>query len=65
MSQAATQTDVENTTKAHHSAQFLVSELRELMKTDNLLLSELALRELEAAVDIEIHLKRILSGLPR
>lgn len=63
MPQVASTTDIENATKALHSAQFLVSELRALVKTDNLLLSELALRDLEAAVEIETHLKRILTGL--
>jgi hypothetical protein len=56
-------TDIENATKAYHSAQFLVSELRALMKTENLLLSEIALRDLENAADIEIRLKRVLSIL--
>jgi hypothetical protein len=58
-------TDIENATKAYHSAQFLVSELRALMKTENLLLSEIALRDLENAADIEIRLKRVLSILER
>ena len=63
MSNVASTTDIENATKALHSAQFLVSELRALMKTDNLLLSELALRDLEAAVGIETHLTRVLADL--
>lgn len=63
MTQVASTTDIENATKALHSAQFLVSELRALVKTDNLLLSELALRDLESAVEIETHLNRILTGL--
>lgn len=55
--------DIEATTKALHSTSFLVKELQELMKTDTPFLSDLALRDLESAVDIEIHLKRILTGL--
>jgi hypothetical protein len=35
------------------------------MKTENLLLSEIALRDLENAADIEIRLKRVLSILER
>lgn len=55
--------DIENATKALHSAGFLVKELQELMKTNTPFLSDLAMRDLEAAVAIETHLKRIVAGL--
>jgi len=55
--------DIEAATKALHSSQFLVKELQELMSTNTPFLSDLALQDLESAVKIETHLKRILQGL--
>ena len=57
------ETDLENAIKTEQGANLLIQDLRELLKTDNLLLSELALKNLEQAVAIETNMKRIVSIL--
>jgi hypothetical protein len=56
-------TDIENVTKALHSSQFLVSELQTLVKSENVLLSELAYRELANAAATRTNLERLVSLL--
>ena len=56
-------TDIENATKAMHSSQFLVSELQTLVNSANVLLSELAYRELINAAAVKTNLERLVSLL--
>ena len=51
--------DKENIIKAGQTADLLVQDLRSLVRSDDLLLSELALEMVEWAVKIEQRLKRL------
>ena len=53
--------DKEKVVKSSQTANLLVQDLRELVKSDNLLLGEIALEILREAVQIEQRLKRIES----
>jgi hypothetical protein len=55
--------DIENATKAWHSSKFLSQELQALASSDNKILAELASRDLESVVAIELKLKRLVSLL--
>jgi trans-aconitate methyltransferase len=55
--------DLENATKALHAAQFLVSDLRALVSSADLLLSDVALRELADAAALEGRLQRVVLAL--
>lgn len=55
--------DLENAIKSEQTANLLIQDLRQLLKTPNLLLSELTLKNLEQAVAIETNLKRIVQAL--
>lgn len=53
--------DKERVVKASQTANLLVGDLRDMVKTENLLLSDFALETLELAVRVEQRLKRIVS----
>lgn len=53
--------DQENVTKASQTASLLVQDLREMAKSENLLLSDVASEILKQTVEIEHRLKRIES----
>ena len=53
--------DQENLVKSSQTAELLVQDLRELLKSSNPLLSDTALGILEQAVKIEQRLSRIVS----
>lgn len=55
--------DQENATKASHSASFLVSDLRELVASKNLLISDVAMDLLDRSVEIERYLSRMVEAL--
>ena len=57
--------DIENATKAWHSSQFLSRELQDLASSENLLLNELAMRDLEVAVALELRLQRLVKSILR
>lgn len=56
-------TDIENATKAWHSSKFLSQELKALSSSKNMILGELASRDLETVVAIELKLQRLVSIL--
>lgn len=49
--------DLENATKAAQTAALLQQDLNELVRSDNLLLSDFAMRELEAVRDVKTRLE--------
>lgn len=51
--------DLENATKAAQTAALLAADLRELIRSDNLLLAELALREAEVVGQIKVRLEML------
>ena len=51
--------DTENVIKAAQTANLLVQDLRELVKSENLLLGDIALEVLEQTVRIEQRLNRV------
>jgi hypothetical protein len=55
--------DQESLTKATHDANFLVQDLRDLVKSDNPLLGDIALEILQQAVQVEHRLQRLLSSV--
>lgn len=55
--------DLENLTKILHSIQFAVSDLKELVQSDNLLLVELAMETLKNLADEEAKVIRIIKIL--
>jgi len=55
--------DIENLTKALHSAGFLREEIKAVYSSDNALLSLQAYELLEQAAEIEKRLKRLLSAV--
>jgi|GEM_PF-6373634 len=55
--------DLENLTKILHSIQFAVSDLKELVQSDNLLLVELAMETLKNLADEEAKVTRIIKIL--
>jgi len=55
--------DLENLTKIQHSIQFAVSDLKELVQSDNLLLVELAMDSLKSLADEEAKITRLLKIL--
>jgi len=59
----ASEMDIENATKAAQCAALLVSDVRALAASRDLLLSELGMETLELVVKIEQKLKRIESIL--
>lgn len=55
--------DLENATKAAQSAALLVADLKALVRSDNLMLSDAALAELERAMEQQIRLERLKFSL--
>lgn len=55
--------DLENATKAAQCAALLVADLRDLLKTENPLLADIALAEIESAAEIHRRLKRLQANL--
>lgn len=55
--------DLENVTKAAQCAALLVADLKDLVRSDNLLLSDAALVELERAAEQQIRLERLKFSL--
>jgi hypothetical protein len=55
--------DLENATKAAQGASLLVADLRALMASDNLLLSDIALNELGVASTLCGRLQRLQANL--
>jgi len=55
--------ELENATKAAQCAELLCSDLRALAVTDNLILSDVAMAELEIAVAQRIRLQRLVDNL--
>lgn len=55
--------DLENATKAAQTAALLVADLKDLVRSDNLLLSDAALAELERAAEQLIRLERLKFAL--
>jgi len=51
--------DLENATKAAQCAELLCGDLRELVKSENLLLSDVALAHLQTATRLRTDLERI------
>lgn len=51
--------DLENATKAAQTAALLAADLRELIRSDNLLLAELALREAEVVGHLKVRLEML------
>lgn len=51
--------DLENATKAAQTAALLSADLRELIRSDNLLLAELALREAEVVGQLKVRLEML------
>ena len=49
--------DLENATKAAQTAALLAADLRDLIRSDNLLLAELALREAEVVGQLKVRLE--------
>lgn len=49
--------DLENATKAAQTAALLQQDLNELVRSDNLLLSDFAMRELESVRDVKTRLE--------
>lgn len=49
--------DLENATKAAQTAALLQQDINELVRSDNLLLSDFAMRELEAVRDVKTRLE--------
>lgn len=52
--------DVETMVKAHQGASLLADDLKQLAKSDNPLLAELAIPLLKDALDLEQRLKRLV-----
>lgn len=61
--QVSQMNDIENTQKAVHSAQFLISDLREMAKSGNPFLSDMAIGILKSAAEVESSLEKALSLL--
>lgn len=55
--------DLEHATKALHAAQFLISDLRSLVSSENLLLSDIAIRLLTDAAAMADRLDRVVVAL--
>lgn len=55
--------DLENTTKAAQCAALLCEDLRELVRSDNLLLSDIAMQHLGFAQNLKANLDRLASNL--
>lgn len=55
--------DLENATKAAQCAALLVADLRDLLKTDNPLLADIALSEVERAAEMQRRLERLQANL--
>lgn len=55
--------DIENATKAAQCAALLCDDLRELVRSDNLLLSDIALQHLGFAQNLKADLDRLASNL--
>lgn len=55
--------DLENATKATQCAELLCSDLRALVCSDNLMLSDVALAELDRATALHLRLQRLQANL--
>lgn len=55
--------DLENLTKILHSIQFAISDLKDLVQTDNLLLVELAMDSLKNLSNEEFKITRLIKIL--
>lgn len=55
--------DLENLTKILHSIQFAISDLKQVIQTENLLLVELAMSSLKNLTDEEAKITRLISIL--
>lgn len=55
--------DMEKATKAAQTAELLCKDLAELVKSDNLLLSEMAFAELTIAANLRVRLERLQTNL--
>ena len=55
--------DIENATKAVQCAALLCADLYELVRSDNLLLSDIAMEHLADAQNLKARLERIASNL--
>ena len=55
--------DLENITKATHSTGFLLDELREVHKSDNAIISDVAYDLIAQAADVHKRLKRLLQAV--
>ena len=55
--------DLENATKALQCAALLCEDLRELVRSDNLLLSDIAMQHLADAQNLKANLDRLASNL--
>lgn len=55
--------DLENATKAAQCAELLCQDLKMLAATDNLILSDVAMKELEIAAAMRIRLERLAANL--
>lgn len=55
--------DLENLTKILHSIQFAISDLKDLVQTDNLLLVELAMDSLKNLSNEEFKITRLINIL--
>lgn len=55
--------DLENATKATQGAALLIADLNDLVRSDNLLLSDAALAELALVAAVHIRLQRLQDNL--
>ena len=55
--------DLENVTKAAQTSELLCKDLAELVKSDNLLLSDIAFAELTIAANLRVRLERLQTNL--
>lgn len=55
--------DLENLTKILHSIQFAISDLKQVIQTENLLLVELVMSSLKNLADEEAKISRLISIL--
>lgn len=55
--------DLENATKATQGAELLCNDLKALVRTNNLLLSDVALAELEIVAALHLRLQRLQANL--